>query len=56
MACSSASSLDLFAGAGGLTAGFVLEGVRPVLAVELAKRSNDAQTVELPLDSKQSIQ
>ena len=34
MARSVATSLDLFAGAGGLTSGFVSEGVRPVLAVE----------------------
>src|SRR5580700_4931862 len=34
MARGPATSLDLFAGAGGLTSGFVAEGVRPVLAVE----------------------
>jgi 16S rRNA G966 N2-methylase RsmD len=34
MARGSATSLDLFAGAGGLTLGFVSEGVNPLLAVE----------------------
>jgi DNA (cytosine-5)-methyltransferase 1 len=34
MAPGSATSLDLFAGAGGFTSGFVSEGVRPLLAVE----------------------
>ena len=34
MGSGSATSLDLFAGAGGLTSGFVSEGVKPVLAVE----------------------